>query len=115
LNFAWMLQFKLLWVLLFGVDWVTYSIFVLVQHLHLQMLDLDLCFIFIFRVQTFTYPHFCTLRYIGIQFLFFLSFFWNLMLELELGFRIVRWGWISNSKDFEFFEFKMSLKKDKKK
>jgi hypothetical protein len=62
LNFTWMLQFKMLWVLLIEVDWITYSIFVLWQHLHLQMLDLDLCFIFIFRVQTFTYSDFCTLR-----------------------------------------------------
>jgi len=107
LQVAWALlgccNLRCLWVLLFGVDWVTYSIFELLQHLHLQMLDLDLCFILIFKVQIFTYSDFCTLRYTRIQFFFFFSFSWNLLLELEFGFRIVCWGWISNSRDFEIF------------
>ncbi len=67
LNLTWMLQLRMLWVAwtllgcynsrCFGfcclkLTWITYSIFVFLQHLHSQMLDLDLCFIFIFIVQT---------------------------------------------------------------
>ncbi len=82
-----------MWVLLFEVDWITYSIFVLRQHLQLQMLDLDLCFIFIFRVQKFyifRFLHFeITLGFSSLFFFILLESIvviccwnWNLVLEL---------------------------------
>jgi hypothetical protein len=117
LNLTWMLHFRMLqvvWTLLghcnskcYGfccleLTWVTYSIFVLLQHLHLQMLGLDLCFIFIFRVQTFTYSSFCTLKYIGIH--VFFSFSWNLLLESIVGIGIQFWNLLL-SLNFKFKRF----------
>jgi hypothetical protein len=88
LNFIWMMQFKMLWILLFGVD-LNY-IFNFCTTSSFVKLDLDLCFIFIFSVQTFTYSIFFTLRYIGI--LFFFSLSRNLLLESVVGIRI--WFWM---------------------
>jgi hypothetical protein len=114
LNLIWMLHFRMLRVAwtLFGccnskcygfccleLTWVTYSIFVLLQHLHLQMLGLDLCFIFIFKVQTFTYSSFCTLKYIGIQFIFFIIW------ESTIG--ISCWNWNPILESFVEFEFQI--------
>jgi len=45
---------------------------------------------------------------------FFKLFSWNLLLELDYGFRIFCWVWISNSRDFEVFIIN-EFKEDKKK
>jgi len=45
---------------------------------------------------------------------FFKLFSWNLLLELDYGFWIFCWVWISNSRDFEVFIIN-EFKEDKKK